>query len=279
MRELPEIETIRRDLEKEVAGKKIKSVVIDSLTPVRRHRTRKAFSSKLEGHKITSVTRQGIYLMFQLSNDSILVAHMGETGLFQRATPKAKVLDHTSVTIAFTQGGQLRFRDPGEKSELFVTTLDELDEAVPELAKLGMDPVATPIAWVQFGRTVVSQKVKLKTLLTNESTVTGLGDLYADEIIFASGLRPDRMGSSLSTQEVRRLYRGLVQTLHEAMKARGTTIDEPLPWADVHNEAGSFATQVMVYQRNGDVCKRCRGTISKIRVGGRASFLCESCQV
>jgi formamidopyrimidine-DNA glycosylase len=279
MRELPEIEIMRRDLEKEITGKKIKAVEIADLTPVRRHRTRKAFSSKLEGEKITGIERRGVYLLIHLGPEKILVAHMGETGLFQRATPKAPVLDHTSITIAFTQGGQLRFRDPGEKSELFVTSPEKLLEDIPELNELGMDPVATPIAWVQFGRSVVAQKVKLKALLTDESTVTGLGDMYADEIIFASGLRPDRMGDSLSTQEVRRLYRGLVQTLHEAMKARGTSLDEPLPFADVHNEPGNYAVQIMAYQRNGQVCKRCRNTISKIRIGGRATFLCESCQV
>ncbi|MFV1989103.1 MAG: Fpg/Nei family DNA glycosylase, partial [Acidimicrobiales bacterium] len=265
--------------DKEITGKKIKSVQIEDLTPVRRHRTRKAFSGKLEGEKITGIERRGVYLLIHLGPEKILVAHMGETGLFQRATPKAAMLDHTSVIIAFTQGGQLRFRDPGEKSQLYVTSPEKLMEDIPELASLGMDPVATPIAWVQFGRAVVSQKVKLKALLTDESTVTGIGDLYADEIIFASGLRPDRMGNSLSTQEVRRLYRGLVQTLHEAVKARGTSLDEPLPFADIHNEPGSYGSQIMAYQRAGDVCKRCRNTISKIRVGGRATYLCESCQV
>src|SRR2546423_13602170 len=144
MPELPEVETLRRDLEKEVVGKRIKQVDVSGMRPVRRHPNKKHFASKLEGRKITGVQRKGKYLLLRLEGGDILVAHLGMSGQLLRAkgTARGKPDKHTHVVITFTQGGALRFVDPRTFGELCWTTPDEPEEQVPELAHLGFDPVA-----------------------------------------------------------------------------------------------------------------------------------------
>lgn len=278
MRELPEVETVRRDLDKELSGKKVKETEVLSARPVKHHRTKKAFAAAMDGKKISAVRRRGLHLLFELDEDEVLVVHLGESGELRRNANKDDIEDATAVSITFTQGGQLRLIDPGKDAVMFVTTAQELDEAIGPAGDMGLDPVEEPVSWTRFGQLVLSQPSKLKVLLTDPGFIVGLGDLYADEVIFAAGLRPDRLGSSLSTQEVRRLYRGLVQTLHDALKYRGTTSEE-IAWHDVHGKPGEYAEYLMVHHREGEVCKRCRATVTKTKVNGRVTYFCESCQV
>ena len=106
----------------------------------------------------------------------------------------------------------------------------------------------------------------------------GLGGLYADEILHDAGLRPDREVSTVSTMEIRRLYRSLVEILHEATKHHGTSTAEH-PFTDLHGKAGSFQEELQVWGRDGEPCRRCRGTVTKQRSGGRVTYWCPSCQV
>src|SRR5690242_9496639 len=139
MPELPEVETIRRELEREAVGKRIKTVQVHGTRTVRRQ-TKKQLISRLEGTKISGVDRRGKYLVLRLDSGDVLVIHLGMSGQLLRAAPKDAVVKHTHVVISFTQGGQLRFVDPRTFGELFVTAKDELTSDIPELADLGMDP-------------------------------------------------------------------------------------------------------------------------------------------
>ncbi|MGH9164141.1 MAG: DNA-formamidopyrimidine glycosylase family protein, partial [Acidimicrobiales bacterium] len=139
MPELPEVETIRRDLEKEVVGKRIKSVEVTGERTTRRHQTPGSFVSQLEGRKITGVTRKGKYLLLGLEADAgagrkadVLVVHLGMSGQLQRAkSAREPLAKHTHVVVTFTQAGQLRYVDPRTFGELFVTSADELEQVVP----------------------------------------------------------------------------------------------------------------------------------------------------
>src|SRR5205807_6775468 len=119
---------------------------------------------------------------------------------------------HTHVTITFSQGGQLRFVDPRTFGELFVTAPDHLAAEVPELAHLGFDPLEQAMSWTNFAGLLQARKTKLKPLLMDQKFIAGIGNIYADEILFAAGLRHDRSSESLTAQEVRRLYRAMVET-------------------------------------------------------------------
>jgi formamidopyrimidine-DNA glycosylase len=279
MPELPEVETIRRDLDKDVVGKRIKSVEATGLRTIRRHKSKKAFIGLLEGRKITAVSRKGKYLLIKLDDGNLLVVHLGMSGQLLRAkSAKEAMLKHTHVVINFTQGGQLRYVDPRTFGELFVTTPDDLAHEVPELAHLGFDPLDDVMSWTTFGDRLHQRKTKLKVLLMDQKFVAGIGNIYSDEILFAAGLRFDRGSESLSAQEVRRLYRAMIETLHEAIKHRGSSLADE-QYRDLFGEVGDFQSMHKVYDREGEPCRRCRSRISRVKLAGRSAFLCEQCQV
>jgi formamidopyrimidine-DNA glycosylase len=280
MPELPEVETLRRDLEKEVVGKRIKQVDVKGMRSIRRHTNRKQFAGKLEGHKITGVERRGKYLVVRLEDGEVLVVHLGMSGQLLRAKGGARepVDKHTHVTITFTQGGQLRFVDPRTFGELFVTAPEELARELPELAHLGFDPIDDMMSWTRFGEMLHERKTKLKALLMDQRFVAGIGNIYSDEILFAAGLRYDRSSDSLSSQEVRRLYRAMVETLQDAIKHRGSSLADE-QYRDLFGEVGEFQSLHKVYDREGQACRRCRSPVVRVKVNGRSSFLCEQCQV
>ena len=279
MPELPEVETIRRDLDREVVGKRIRQVEVTGMRSIRRHPNKKHFISKLEGHKLGAVQRRGKYLLVKLDSGDILVVHLGMSGQLLRSKgAKEPLTKHTHVVMTFTQGGQLRFVDPRTFGELFVTTPDELEHQVPELAHLGFDPVDTMMSWTRFGELLAARKTKLKVLLMDQKFVAGIGNIYSDEILFAAGLRYDRLSHSLTSQEVRRLYRAMVETLQEAIKHRGSSLADE-QYRDLFGAPGEYQTMHKVYDREGEACRRCRSTIVKVKVNSRSSFLCPQCQV
>jgi len=277
--ELPEVETIRRDLEKEAVGRRIKTVEVKGKRSVRRHKTGTEFRARLEGRRISSVRRAGKYLLVGMDDTDVLVVHLGMSGQLLRAkSPKDPLARHTHVVITFTQGGQLRFVDPRTFGEMFVTTPAELGTEVPELAHLGFDPIEDVMSWAQFGVMLANRHSALKALLMDQKFVAGIGNIYADEILFAAGLRYDRPSDSLSAQEVRRLYRAMVETLIEAVKFRGSSLADQ-QYRDLYGETGSYQGEHQVYDREGQPCRRCRATVVRVRSGGRSTFLCEHCQI
>jgi formamidopyrimidine-DNA glycosylase len=278
MPELPEVETIRRELDREVVGKRIKTVAVTGARATRRHANKKAFVTALEGAKFTAVDRKGTYLVLKLDTEDVLAIDLGDGGHLLRSANKDAVDKGTSVVISFTQHGQLRFVDPGATGELFVTSPDAMATELPEIAALGIDPVDEPMSWQNFGHLLLRHPMKLKAFLMDSSIITGIGPLYSDEILFAAGLRYDRVSDSLSTQEMRRLYRSLVETLHDAIKYRGTTLDT-YDYVDLNGKPGEYQEHLKVYELEKQACRRCRAPIVKAKVGGRSTFFCEQCQV
>jgi formamidopyrimidine-DNA glycosylase len=275
--ELPEVETIRRELEREAVGKRIKGVEVHGTRTVRRQ-TKKNLISRLEGAKITAADRRGKYLVLKLDTGELLVIHLRMSGQLLRAAPKDAIVKHTHVIITFTQGGQLRFVDPRTFGELFITAADELTNEIPELADLGMDPLDEPISWVTFGQRLLARTTKLKPLLMDQSFIAGIGNIYSDEILWEAGLRRDRTPQTLSSMEVRRLYRAVIEVLHEAVKHRGSTLGDQ-QYVDLHGKPGEYQTLHQVYDREGQACRRCRATITREKIGGRFSYFCPACQV
>jgi formamidopyrimidine-DNA glycosylase len=278
MPELPEVEVVRRDLEREIVGKRIKAVEVDGMRSVRRHHNRKQFINRLEGKRITGVERRGKYILCRLDDGDVLIIHLGMSGQLLRAkTAREARPKHTHVVITFTQGGQLRFVDPRTFGEMFVTEADALNK-VSELNHLGLDPLETAMSWEQFGQLISQRHAKLKPLLMDQKFLAGIGNVYSDEILWGAGLRWDRMSDSLSSQEIRRLYRAMVETLQDAVKYRGSSLADE-QYVDLFGRPGDFQLHHNVYARDGEYCRRCRHVIRRERFGGRSTFYCEACQV
>jgi formamidopyrimidine-DNA glycosylase len=279
MPELPEVEVVRRDLEREIVGKKVKSVDVAGMRSIRRYRQRKPFIQALEGRKFTGVERRGKYLILKLDDANALVVHLGMSGQLLRAkTARETAPKHTHVTIVFTQGGQLRFVDPRTFGEMFVTPLDGIEQEVDELAHLGIDPLETAMSWDYFGELVAQRHAKLKPALMDQKLMAGIGNIYSDEILFTAGLRWDRMSDSLSPEEVRRLYRSVVETLQDAVKYRGSSLADE-QYVDLFGNKGEYQLHHKVYAREGSPCRRCRQPIVREKAGGRSTFFCAACQV
>jgi formamidopyrimidine-DNA glycosylase len=279
MPELPEVEVMRRDLEREVVGKKIKAVEVTGTRSVRRHKNRKEFITILTGRKITAVQRRGKYLIVKLDGNDALIVHLGMSGQLLRAkTAREKAPKHTHVAITFTQGGLLRFVDPRTFGEMFVAPYDEIDQQVDELAHLGLDPLETALSWDLFGRMLAEKKTKLKPLLMDQKFIAGIGNVYSDEILFEAGLKWERQSDSLSQQEVRRLYRAITETLNGAVKYRGSSLADE-QYVDLFGKPGEYQQHHQVYGREGEACVRCRRPIQRARYSNRSTFYCDACQV
>jgi len=298
---------MRRDLEKDIVGRRIKSVDVrpqrNAMRVIRRHAKRKDFSDRLEGKKITKVDRRGKFLMMHLEGGDVLVVHFGMSGQFARSTKRVTPTQHTHVVIEFTQGGDLRYVDPRTFGQLFVTTAEdggsvkELDHIGPdalsfgevfvaepselnemdEFAHIGIDPLEDTMPWQFFREELSRRHAKLKALLMDQGFVSGLGNIYSDEVLFAAGLRYDHMSDELSSQEVRRLYRAMREVLQDAIRFRGTTLDDEA-YVDLFGKPGEFQNELKVYGRKGLPCGRCRTPIESTKFQGRTTYYCPKCQ-
>ncbi len=278
MAELPELETLRRELEKEAVGKRFKTPEVTGTKVVRHNGSKKVFQGRLEGAKVKSVDRKGRHLVANLDNGELLVIELGATGRLEKVAPKSTPPKGTMVVFSFTQGGQIRLVDAGGGAEAFVVASDALAAEVPVIAAGGLDPVADAVSWTSFARVLLARSAKLKAVLMDSEVVAGIGSIYSDEILWEAGLRHDRTSDSLSSQEIRRLFRALVETLHEAVKHRGTTIDEH-PFVDLYGKSGEHQDELRVYAREGEPCPRCRAPIVKGRYSNKPLYFCEACQV
>src|SRR3954471_14407711 len=284
--ELPEVEVMRRDLEKDVVGKRIKEVDVrqgpNALRIIRRHNkpgtksVRKEFAALLTGRKISKVERKGKYLLMHLEGGDVLVVHFGMSGQFVRATKRVPAPPHTHIVFTFQQGGDLRYVDPRTFGEMFVSPVDDLGK-VKELAHIAIDPLEDTFTWGAFGEYLFQRAMKMKSLLMDQKVISGLGNIYSDEVLFAAGLRYDRMSDTLSSGEVRRLYRAIQEIVQDAIRYRGTTLPDEA-YVDLFGKPGEYQNELKVYGRKGLPCRRCRTPIESISLGGRRSFYCPQCQ-
>jgi formamidopyrimidine-DNA glycosylase len=278
--ELPEVEVMRRDLEKDVVGRKIAAAEVrpskNAMRIIRRHGRRKEFVDKLIGRKVLKSDRRGKYVLLSLDNGDVLVVHFAMSGQFVRGTKRVPLPPHTHVVITFQQGGDLRFVDPRTFGEMFVTAGDELGK-VKELQHIAIDPLDHVFTWQSFGGQMAQRESKLKQLLMDQKFISGLGNIYSDEVLFAAGLRHDRLSDTLSSQEVRRLYRSLQEVLQEAIRYRGTTLEDEA-YLDLFGKPGEFQNELKVYGRQGLPCRRCRTPIQTVKISGRSAYFCPQCQ-
>lgn len=243
---------------------------------IKRHGRRKEFQELLTGAKVESIDRHGKWILLELDNERVAVIDLGESGILVKTSASDVIVPHTHIVIGFTIGGQLRIVDPKLSGEIFVTTPEDL-KGMDEYQGFLIDPLETPLAWQRFSAMLEDRKEAMKRLLADQNFVVGLGDLYSDEILFASGLRYDRPSNELSSQDVRRLYRSLMETLQDAVKARGTSLKDT-QFTDLGGVSGQYQSELKVFEREGESCRRCRSSIIKESFDGKDTYFCPQCQ-
>ncbi len=277
---LVELEVMRRDLEREVVGRRIKEAEVrpgsNAMKIIKRHGRRKEFQDLLIGARFDGVDRFGTWLVLELDTQDALVIDLGTSGRLFKTSSSEQLAAYTHIVIGFTIGGQLRLSDPALGGEVFVVAregLDQLDDRI----HAAIDPFKAPVSWRQLSGLLEDQKRHMKDLLTDSSFICGLGDIYSDEILFAAGLRYDRMSHDLSAQDVRRLYRSLQEILQEAVKARGTSSPDH-EFVDLQGEPGEYQAELTVFERLGEACRRCRTAIERTGWGPTYTYFCPQCQ-
>ena len=277
MPELPEVETLRIDLEQEVVGRKVTDVEVKAARTVRRHRNRKEFAKHLLAQKVAAVERHGAYLVVELETGDALVAALSATGRLRRERNAAPVEHGTDAVITFSTGGGLRFINLPEDAELFMATAEELG-GLRELHQAAIDPLTDAFTWQSLGASLLTEQEQLRPLLLGGRLIGGIGPIYADEILWTSGLRWDRQANTMSPQEIRRLYRAIQEVLQDAVRLRGTSVGEDA-WLDLHGNKGEYQNQLNAYQREGQPCRRCRTPMVAQELSRTdRTYFCPRCQ-
>lgn len=277
MPELPEVETVRRGLEETVTGRRIDRLVVTGRRAVRRQPAAELVA-RVEGRRIAAVRRRGKFLALELDDGQVLVIHLRMSGqLLHVADPSLPALPHTHVVARLDDGSELRFVDPRTFGEWYVT--DEVDSGgLPtDFDRFGPDPLLDGLPVATLRTVLKGRRSPIKAALTDQRVLAGVGNLYADEVCFLAGVRPDRRCDTLSDDEVRRLASAIRRILGDAVKLRGSSLRDAR-YRDLMGDLGGYQRRHRVYERAGEPCVRCGGSVSRIRFGARVAYCCEHCQ-
>jgi formamidopyrimidine-DNA glycosylase len=271
MPEVPEVETVVRDLRPLVVGRPIASVLHGP------KKLRKPWHSRWNrlaiGTRVEAVRRRGKWIVVDLSNSSCLLVHLGMTGQFTVVGADEPVADHVHMVFVLDDGRELRCRDPRRFGSV---TLHSGGATIAEFfvkAALGPEPFDLDAAY--FESAVRRSSRTLKAILLDQRVVAGVGNIYADESCFVAGLHPRRRGTSLSRTEADRLRVAIEGVLERAIARRGSTIRDYVGGSGLR---GGFQHEFRVYGRTGEPCLTCATAIACLRLSGRASHYCPSCQ-
>ena len=272
MPELPEVETIRRSLELNLTGPRITSVSGRSIA-LRRPLDVGRLQPLLIGRQFLTPRRRGKFLLLDVEPPGSLLIHLGMTGRIQLVKASLPRRDHTHLVIHLNDGRQLRFVDPRRFG--LVDWLDPgAEERDPSLAKLGVEPLDPSLNKV-LPPLFRSRRAPLKSLLLDQRLVAGIGNIYAAEALWRSGIHPRRSGNRTSLVRLRRLADAVRSVLGEAIERGGTTLRD---FAGPDGEEGYFAVKLNVYGRQGEPCVKCGATIRAARIVGRTTAWCPKCQ-
>lgn len=272
MPELPEVEIARRDLDKECQGRRIKSVKIIGLKKmIPGSSPKKVFEEKLAGRTIHTITRCGTLLVFDVGDGDDLVVDLGEAGHFRRAKASDSPLPDAKAVFTLSKG-QIQLIDSGSTVTMRVIPRERFTKLYFDEASLGFDPIDNPMPWIEFGQMLNGLKRHLKALLMDPKFIIGIGPIYSDEILHAALLRHNRIAGQLNPQEVRRLYRSIVETMHNAVKHRGLKLGGR---TDLFGTPGNYDALLEVYGRAGQRSRNGRGEVLTAKVNGVTHYYCE----
>jgi len=285
MPELPEVETIRKDLADLILNKKIIKVDVD----IPKNVEPKNFAKKLEGIKIKKIKRRAKLLIFELSDKSFLLIHLKMTGQLVYRNKDGEVdavgghpikddlkklpNKFSHVIFTFADKSNLFYNDVRKFGYLKIVGKDKL---IQLSNKYGIEPKTADFTLKNFSEVLKKKnKLKIKQLLLDQSLVAGLGNIYTDEACFMAGVRPMRTAGSLATKEIQKLYKAISKVLEVALKKRGTSSEN---YVDAYGRKGNMVPYLKVYGRAKDDCKKCGVKLETLRISGRTSNYCPNCQ-
>ena len=271
MPELPEVETIRRQLEPEITGARIADVAVFDERWTRPVSPREV-EDLLRGRTIDAVERRGKYLLLRLGGGRTLAMHLRMTG-------NLLLVDETTdppylrAQLQLEGGRRLLFTDARRFGHAVVLDDAELDEYFA--ARLGIEPLSDSLTAEELCRRAAGRRAPLKSFLLNQLGVAGIGNIYADEALHRAELHPLSPAGSMKPEDCERLRVGIVEALEAGLRSGGASIDD---YRDSRGEQGAMQDEFLVHTREGKPCPRCGAEIRRIVVGGRSTYFCPSCQ-
>ncbi|HCC23767.1 TPA: hypothetical protein DF272_06365 [Candidatus Falkowbacteria bacterium] len=288
MPELPEVETVRSDLERFVTGKKVIKITIKQDFVKKIQPSAAEFVSSLENERLAGIYRRGKMLVFDFGPNKKVLAHLKMTGQFVFVSPRneltagghpidqeaGKPMKFNKVHFDFGSAGDLFFNDM-RKFGYFKLVGDE--EAEREMIRFGLEPHTRSFTIKKFeGILERRPRWEIKKFLLAQDLIAGVGNIYADECLFAAGIRGDRPVASLAGDEIEKLFAALKRIMAKAIKYRGTSVSD---YVDGRGNKGGYARFLNVYKQAGKICHRCgRGQIQKTKLAGRGTSYCPVCQ-
>ena len=281
MPELPEVETVARGLQVSVAGRRILSVVLRKTDFID---DPAAMERELPGRTIARVERYGKFMLLRLAHanasttavataqtiSEALLVHLGMTGNLAPHAAEQPLAKHTHVTFALDDGRELRYIDPRRFGRMAYLSGETLSA---ELLRFGAEPLL--VSESEFNGRIGGSRARIKALLLDQSVLRGVGNIYADESLWAARIHPAKSGARLTLAETARLRKELQKILRKAIQMRGSSISD---FVDSEGFAGEYQQRHKVYGREGKKCFRCGAKIKRILVAGRSSHFCPACQ-
>jgi len=272
--ELPEVETIRRDLAAELEGRSVTAVRIHQPDIVMPPDTPEAFAGAVRGRRIEGLGRRAKYLLLRLSGDEVVQVQLRMTGRFAlgASLPDPGEFSHVAAEFDLDDGRTLFYDDVRRLGGLRILDAEAWEERASEL---GPEPLEEGFTPAVLGAALAGREAPVKNVLMDQRRVAGIGNIYAAEALHAAGIDPRRPGGSLSEEEIETLHRTIRTTLEEALEAAGTTFRD---YRAVNGRSGRFQSRLRVYGREGEPCRRCDTAVERIVQAGRSTFFCPVCQ-
>ena len=273
MPELPEVESVRRQLEPVLVGRCFERVQIDDPRLVRPYEPAEV-AAELDGERVTAVGRRGKYLIVRFASGRVLLIHLRMTGSLRSAPGESLPDDlHRRAVVTLDDGTDVAYRDV---RRFGTWLLLEPGEAEPYLAaRVGDEPLDTLFTAARLGERLEGRRTSLKAALLDQRTVAGLGNIYVDEALWRARLNPLRPAAELDRNELRRLHRAIRAALEHGLARQGSTLrDYRLP----DGSGGSMQDEFRVYGRRDEPCDRCGTPIARTQVAGRTTWFCPTCQ-
>ncbi|QNQ80121.1 DNA-formamidopyrimidine glycosylase [Lactobacillus sp. PV034] len=273
MPELPEVETVRRTLEPLIKGKTIKDVTV--WYPKIIMGDAQKVAQQLKGKKIIAIDRYGKYLLIRLNEDLTLVSHLRMEGKYRLVTPDQSKQKHEHVQFEFTDGTALRYDDVRKFGRMHLVETGT-ERVTTGIRHLGPEPNSEEFTLNYFKNALAKKKKNIKNTLLDQSVVSGLGNIYVDEVLWQSKIHPLSSASKIPLAQVESLHDNINHTIKKAIKYRGTSVHTFL---DAAGDSGQYQNELKVYGHAGEACTRCGTELEKIKVNGRGTTFCPHCQV
>ena len=272
MPELPEVETVKENLKKRLINTKINDVKV-LYNNIIAYPDTNTFEKTLKNKKVKDINRRGKFIIFDLE-DYYLLSHLRMEGKYFFKNKNDQINKHEHVIFNLDNNQELRYMDTRKFGKMFLIQKENIDTIGP-LKELGLEPFDKNLTSNYLKEKIKNKIIPIKTALLDQSIIAGIGNIYADEILFLSHVNPLKKSNTLKEKELNNIIKSTKEVLNKAIAKGGTTIHT---YTSVDGIKGTYQDSLFVHNKEKELCKVCQTQIKKIKVGGRGTYYCPHCQ-